>query len=53
MEFMSLHLSGVVSFYGSSGYGFKVCVFAVSWSEIAASLIQLKGKSEGKCSKTQ
>lgn len=40
VEFMPLHLSGVVGFYGSSGYGFKVCVFAatgliallVSWS---------------------
>lgn len=30
VEFISLHLSGVVSFYSSTGYGFKVCVLAVS-----------------------
>lgn len=30
VEFMPLHLSGVVSFYSSSGYGFKVCILAVT-----------------------
>lgn len=30
VEFMSLHLSGVVSFYSASGYGLKVCVLAVT-----------------------
>lgn len=30
VEFMSLHLSGMVSFYSASGYGFKVCVLAVA-----------------------
>lgn len=30
VEFMSLHLSGVVSFYSASSYGFKVCVVAVT-----------------------
>lgn len=30
VEFMSLRLSGVDSFYGSSGYGFKDSVLAVT-----------------------
>lgn len=39
-EFMPPHLSGVVSFYSSSGYGFKVCVSAVIAPDIAASPVE-------------
>lgn len=45
MEFMPPHLSGVVSFYSASGYGFKVC-FSWYCTDIVASLPELRGRRE-------
>lgn len=44
MEFMLLHLSGVVSFYSASGYRLEICLSFYS-TDIAARLLELKGRA--------
>lgn len=44
MEFLSQHLSGVVSFYSASGYRLEICLSFYS-TDIAARLLELKGGS--------